>query len=236
MSKERSYTNLAIIPARGGSKRIPHKNIIPFHGKPLISYSIMLARNSGLFDEVMVSTDDPEIAEISKNYGAVVPFFRSPKNSDAFATLSDVMDEVINEYKSQAKLYNHVCCILPTAVLLSNEILGRGYEQLLSGRYNSVRPVVRYSYPVQRAFKLENGFVEFIHEEYTRTRSQDLEPAFHDAGQCYWFYFEKGMVAERKGAFEISELEAQDIDTFDDLKIAELKYSLRKQGPDGKKG
>lgn len=226
MSTEKTIFNLAIIPARGGSKRIPHKNITPFHGKPLISYPIKLAIESGLFNEIMVSTDDHEIAEISKEYGALVPFLRSKDNADDYATLSDVINEVIGEYKNQDKIFDHVCCILPTAVLLDLKNLKRGYDQLLSGKYDSVRPVVKYSYPIQRAFSMEDGYVDFINTEYRRTRSQDLQPSFHDAGQFYWFYFDRGMTPDRKGAFEISELDAQDIDTFEDLQLAEIKYSL----------
>lgn len=218
--------NLAIIPARGGSKRIPEKNIIPFHGKPLISYSIDIARKSGLFKEIMVSTDDEKIARISEEYGAEVPFFRSEKNSDNFSTLSDVVDEVISVYKEKNHSFKYVCCILPTAPLVSFENLKKGYELMLGGEYSSVRPVVRFSYPIQRAFTLKNGKVKFMYPENARVRSQDLEPAFHDAGQFYWMYFEKGMNQEERGAFEISELEAQDIDNKTDLKLAEIKYKF----------
>lgn len=218
--------NLAIIPARGGSKRIPGKNIIEFHGKPLISYSIEIAKKSGLFSEIMVSTDDKKIAGISEKYGAKVPFFRSEKNSDHFATLADAVNEVISDYKKRNHSFKYVCCILPTAPLIRTENLKKGYELMLAGKFNSVRPVVRFSYPVQRAFSLKKDRVDFMYPEYARVRSQDLEPAFHDAGQFYWMYFEKGMIPEKRGAFEINELEAQDIDDKTDLKLAEMKYSF----------
>lgn len=218
--------NLAIIPARGGSKRIPGKNIIEFHGKPLISYSIEIAKKSGLFSEIMVSTDDKKIAEISEKYGAKVPFFRSEKNSDHFATLADAVKEVISDYKKRNYSFKYVCCILPTAPLIRVETLKRAYELMLTGKFNSVRPVVRFGYPVQRAFSLKNDRVDFMYPEYEKVRSQDLEPAFHDAGQFYWMYFEKGMISEKRGAFEINELEAQDIDDKTDLKLAEMKYSF----------
>lgn len=217
--------NLAIIPARGGSKRIPEKNIIDFHGKPLISYSIDIAKKSGLFNEIMVSTDDKKIAGISEKNGAKVPFLRSEKNADHFAILADVVSEVISEYKKRNQSFEYVCCILPTAPLISLENLNKGYKLIQTGKFNSVRPVVRFSYPIQRAFTMENDRVNFMYPENARTRSQDLKPAFHDAGQFYWMYFEKGMIPDKRGAFEISELEAQDIDTYEDLKMAELKYS-----------
>ncbi|MCF8380981.1 MAG: pseudaminic acid cytidylyltransferase [Bacteroidales bacterium] len=218
--------NLVIIPARGGSQRIPGKNIAPFHGKPIISYSIDIAKISGLFQEIMVSTDDPKIAEVALEYGASIPFFRSEKNSDHFATISDVVSEVLSSYRDLGKTFKYVCCILPTSPLISLYNLRKGYELLLSEKYHSVRPVIRYSYPVQRAVFLKDGKVDFIHPENARVRSQDLEPAFHDAGQFYWMYFDKGMIATEKGGFEISELEAQDIDNEMDWKLAELKYSL----------
>ncbi len=217
--------NIAIIPARGGSKRIPGKNIVPFHGKPLISYSIDIAKKSGLFKEIMVSTDDKKIAGISEEYGANIPFFRSEKNSNHFATLADAVNEVISEYKKRAYSFKYVCCILPTAPLISLKNLKKGYELILTEKFNSIRPVVRFNYPIQRAFRLEKGMVNFIYPENAGARSQDLEPAFHDAGQFYWMYFEKGMIAKKKGAFEINELEAQDIDDNTDLKLAEMKYS-----------
>ncbi len=192
----------------------------------MISYSIDKAKKSGLFNEIMVSTDNEEIASISKKYGATVPFMRSKKNADAHATLSDVITEVLDQYRELHKRFLYVCCILPTAPLLSLKNLKKGFEFMQTGKYDSVRPVVRFSYPVQRAFRLEEGYAEFINPQYSRTRSQDLPPAFHDAGQFYWFKFEKGMIPSKRGAFEISEMEAQDIDTPDDLRIAELKYTL----------
>ena len=218
--------NLAIIPARGGSKRIPGKNIINFFGKPLMSYSIETAKKFNGFKEIMVSTDDQEISSIAKEYGAEVPFMRSSKNSDHYAGLMDVVEEVIAAYRIIGKSFDNVCCILPTAPLLTLNNLKKGYELLLSGDYYSVRPVVRFSYPIQRAYTMKDGMVEFIHPENVMARSQDLEVTYHDAGQFYWMYFDRGWSGEKRGGFEISEMEAQDIDTLEDLKIAELKYTL----------
>lgn len=221
-------SNLAIIPARGGSKRIPHKNIKDFLGKPIIAYAIETALRSGLFDEVMVSTDDPQISDVAVKYGAKVPFFRSPETSNDFATLSDVMNEVILFYKHKDIRFDFVCCILPTSPLITVENLKLGYDLITNSEFDSIRPIVKFSYPIQRAFRYNsNGRVELFNPEHIRTRSQDLEPAYHDAGQFYWFTFEKGLSGSNRGAFVISEKDVQDIDTFEDWEIAEIKYRLR---------
>lgn len=223
--KERK--NLAIIPARGGSKRIPDKNIRDFLGKPIISYAIKTALESRLFDITMVSTDSQEIADISRSFGAQIPFLRSAENADDHATLSDVIEEVKAAYAKENKFFDNICCILPTSPLLQAENLKAGLELLVSGGFSSVRPVIAFSYPPQRAFRLKNKRVEFLHPEYTKTRSQDLEKHYHDAGQFYWMKAESGLSGDNRGAFEISELDAQDIDTLEDWKMAELKYKLQ---------
>lgn len=223
-------SNLCIIPARGGSKRIPRKNIKEFLGKPIIAYSIEAAINSNLFDEIMISTDDEEIAEIAKQYGAKVPFFRSSENSNDFATLADVIDEVKMQYLILEKKFENICCILPTAPLLTVGNLRAGYELLINKKADSVRPVVRFSYPFQRAVKLDdNGKVNMFYPEYQNTRSQDLELAFHDAGQFYWMKFDTGLRGANKVGFEIPEILVQDIDSEDDWKIAELKFKNTKR-------
>jgi pseudaminic acid cytidylyltransferase len=216
--------NLAIIPARGGSKRIPRKNIKDFLGKPIIAYSIEAALKSSLFEEVMISTDDKEIAEISIKYGANVPFMRSEKTADDHATLADVIDEVMNEYLKQNRSFDNICCILPTAPLITLKNLKKGFDLLLNKNVDSVRPIVRFSYPIQRAVKMKEGVISMFYPEYQKTRSQDLEPAFHDAGQFYWMRFETGLRGGNKIGFEISETQAQDIDTNADWEIAELKF------------
>ncbi|MEA2042576.1 MAG: pseudaminic acid cytidylyltransferase, partial [Bacteroidota bacterium] len=175
--------NLAIIPARGGSKRIPGKNIKNFLGKPIIAYSVEAALKSELFCEVIVSTDDNEIAEVSKKYGATVPFMRSDENADDHATLSDVIDEVTESYTQRGDKFDYACCILPTSPLLTVQNLEKGFNLLASQKLDSVKPVAAFSYPIQRALKMENGLVEMFQPEHKRTRSQDLEQAYHDAGQ-----------------------------------------------------
>ncbi len=218
---------LCIIPARGGSKRIPRKNIRPFLGKPIIAYSIEAAKKSGLFTEIMVSTDDAEIAEVAKQYGAQVPFFRSGNTADDYATLNDVFMEVKNQYLSINQSFDYSCMILATSPLIQSELLSEALELLKKSDFDSVRPVVRFDYPIQRALKLsESGAVGFINEAHAKTRSQDLEPAFHDAGM---FYFVKGnaqMSVGNKGAFEMDSRLIQDIDTEEDWKMAEMKYQL----------
>lgn len=218
--------NLAIIPARGGSKRIPLKNIKCFLGKPIIAYSIEAALKCGLFDEVMVSTDDNVIAEVAIKWGAKVPFMRSQKTADDYATLADVIDEVKNCYINEQKNFNNICCILATVPLITIENIQKGYSLLLNEEVCSVRPVVRFSYPIQRAYKMNNNKVEMFYPEYKNTRSQDLQPTYHDAGQFYWMKFEEGLRGKNNYGFEISELEVQDIDTEEDWKIAELKFSI----------
>lgn len=217
-------SNVAIIPARGGSKRIPRKNIRDFLGKPIIAYSIEAALKSGLFDEVMVSTDDEEIAEVARKYKATVPFMRSKETADDYATLSDVIEEVKETCQKREKTFDNICCILPTAPFVTVSLLKEGFSLLSQNNVDSVRPVVRFSYPIQRAIKMNNGLLEMFNPEHARTRSQDLETAFHDAGQFYWMKFSQGMKGEKKMGFEISEHLVQDIDTEDDWKMAELKY------------
>jgi len=221
--------NLAIIPARGGSKRIPGKNIRNFLGKPIIAYSIRLARESKLFDEVMVSTDTEQIAEIALAEGAEVPFFRSEKNSGDNIPLADVIEEVIESYRSAGEQFDYACCLLPTAPLATKASLTRAYELLKERDFSSVRPVVAFSYPVQRAFRLEDDQVEFLFPEHKMTRSQDLEPTYHDAGQFYWMKASEGLRGENRGAIVIPETEAQDIDTEEDWKLAEFKYQALKK-------
>lgn len=218
--------NLAIIPARGGSKRILRKNIKDFLGKPIIAYSIELARSSGMFHEIMVSTDDDQIAEIAKSYGASVPFFRSAENSSDHAILNDVLSETITAYRKIGHQYDFICMILPTAPLIRVAVLKDAYHLLKSENYDSVRPLVKFSYPIQRAFRFQDNKIVMIHPEYKATRSQDLEPAYHDAGQFYWINKNKTLLDEHKGGLIIPEIEAQDIDQEEDWVIAETKYKL----------
>lgn len=227
-------SNICIIPARGGSKRISKKNIKCFLGKPIISYSIKAALNSLLFDEVMVSTDDYEIAKIAVEYGAKVPFMRSEKNSDDFATTFDVIEEVINLYKNKGKEFDSVCCLYACAPFVTKELLLKSYLKLESNNFDTVFPLVPYSFPIQRAFTRKNGNIYMIKENNLNIRSQDLEETYHDVGQFYFCKTEKIMLNKKlltnnTGGIFITELDAQDIDNYTDWKLAELKYSLRNE-------
>ena len=224
--------NLAIIPARGGSKRIPKKNIKYFLGKPIIAYSIQAALESELFDEVMVSTDDTEIADVAKKYGAKVPFLRSAKNSNDFATTFEVIKEVINCYKDKSLEFENLLCLYSCAPFVNSRLLTRAYYQLIEKKFDSVFPIIPFSSPIQRALRVNHGKVSMIHDENLNIRSQDLEKSYHDAGQFYWCKIDKVLKIERlitlnSGAFKISELDAQDIDTEMDWTLAELKYQLK---------
>ena len=225
-------SNLAIIPARGGSKRIPRKNIKSFLGKPIIAYSIEAALDSGLFDEVMVSTDDEEIAEIAREYGATVPFFRSEKTSDDYATTADVIEEVLLSYREKGIEFDLACCIYPTAPLISSENLIASFNLLKSQSFDTVFPVVQYSYPIQRALKVgEQKKMSLFFEANKNSRSQDLEESYHDAGQFYSFSVtdflkDKELWTKNTGVIVLNELKVQDIDTLTDWKLAELKYGL----------
>ena len=222
---------LAMITARGGSKRIPRKNIKEFNGKPIIAYSIQAALESGVFDEVMVSTDDEEIAEISRKYGANVPFLRSEKTSNDYATTTDVIFEVIEEYEKRGKKFDITTCIYPTAPFVSAERLKYSVETLMASDADCLIPVVRFSYPPQRAMEIRDGKLVFIYPENLSKRSQDLTAHYHDAGQFYVvrtesFIKNKSIMVGNILPLELSELEVQDIDNEVDWKLAELKYNL----------
>lgn len=227
-------STIAIITARGGSKRIPGKNIKDFCGKPIIVYSIENAIKSGLFDEVMVSTDDEAIAEVAKKYGAKVPFMRSRENADDYASTADVIKEVLEAYRKQGKEFDAFCCIYPTAPLISEkELIESG--KWLTDRYAAVVPVVRFSYPIQRAVREEDGFGNFDRPEMLNMRSQDLEIFYHDAGQFYWaktkaFLAKPQFIGNHCKLYEIDEMKVQDIDNAADWKLAEVKYRIMKAG------
>lgn len=221
--------NLAIIPARGGSKRIPRKNIKEFLGKPIIAYSIEAALNSKLFDEVMVSTEDEEIAFIAQNYGAKVPFLRSKENADDYATIKEVAIEVLNQYKNSNCIFENICIILPAAPLIYPDLLIESYKILSSTNFNIINPIVKYSYPIQRAFVLENNEIRLMNSMYLKARSQDLQPTYHDAGMFYWRKIVSLYQKEKRYGFVVNEMDCQDIDSEEDWLVAEFKYQYRKK-------
>ena len=222
---------IAIITARGGSKRIFKKNIKEFCGKPIIEYSIRAALDSGVFDEVMVSTDDFQIAEIATKCGAKVPFFRSQKTSNDYATTYDVIEEVLDKYKENGKNFKYACCIYPTAPFITADKLLHAFSILNTQNVEGVVPIVKFSFPPQRAFIKDEFGIKYQYPKCANTRSQDLEEIYHDCGQFYFFdvnafYAQKKMIMERCYGLVMPEEEVQDIDTMSDWKIAELKYQL----------
>ena len=222
---------IAIIPARGGSKRILRKNIKEFLGDPIIKYSIDAAIKSKIFDEVMVSTDDTEIAEVAISCGAKVPFMRSPETADDHSTTADVIKEVLSRYKDNGKDFDQCCCLYPTAPFITQTKLKYAYQKLVEKDADSVVPVVRFSFPIQRSFKLEEGLLKMNWPEHLNTRSQDLPPAYHDSGQFYFFRVKAFLKAnslfmENTVPYELPESEVQDIDNEEDWKLAEIKYSF----------
>ena len=226
--------NLCIIPARGGSKRIPKKNIKSFLGKPIIVYSIEAAIQSKLFTEIMVSTDCQETAEIALEYGAKVPFLRSKRNSNDFATTYDVIKEVIDEYKKNEVNFKNICCIYACAPFVTANKLKQAYQELSNRKVDAIFPVIEYSFPIQRAIKINNGKIKLFNTKYLNTRSQDLEKSYHDSGQFYWMKTEKilkkgKIVTDNCSSIIITELEGQDIDNDTDWKLAELKFKLFKR-------
>ena len=220
--------NLAMITARGGSKRIPRKNIKEFCGKPILAYSIEAALSSGAFEEIMVSTDDPEIAEIAKKYGASVPFFRSEATANDFASTDDVIMEVLKTYEALGKHFDCFCCIYPTAPFVTGSRLKEAMDLLKTS--DSVMPVVPFSYPPQRGLLIsEEGCLKRQYPEYALTRSQDLPKIYHDCGQFYAcrtdIFFKEGTTdVATQVPLVLSEMEVQDIDTLEDWEIAEIKY------------
>lgn len=221
--------SIAIITARGGSKRIPQKNIKEFCGRPIIAYSIEAALKAGCFDVVMVSTDSEEIAEIAKQYGAEVPFLRSETTSNDFATTADVLTEVLNEYTEIGEKFDYMCCIYPTAPFVTDEKLKNAVDMLQSSEADSLMPVVAFSFPPQRGNIIRNGKLEYQYPQYAKKRSQDLEEIYHDCGQFYIcrvssFMESKSLISENTIPFILPDEEVQDIDNLSDWMLAEVKY------------
>lgn len=225
---------IAIITARGGSKRIPRKNIKEFCGKPILAYSIEAALRSGIFDEVMVSTDDEEIADIARKYGASVPFLRSEKTSGDFATAPEVVLEVLEEYEKRGVHYDLGLLLYPTAPFVTAAKLKDAAEKLLASDADTLVAVVQFSYPPQRGMIMKEGRLVFEYPQYLDSRSQDLEPHYHDVGQFLFFHTEafkknRRLLVGNLLPYVVSEMEVQDIDNQTDWEIAEMKYRVMKE-------
>lgn len=225
---------IAIITARGGSKRIPGKNKKEFLGKPILCYPIEAALASGLFEEVMVSTDDEEIAQLARSAGAEVPFLRSKETSGDFATTDDVLMEVLEEYERRGKTFAYMACLYPTAPFVTAEKLKRAMGLLVEQDASGVMPVLRFSFPPQRGMAVRSGRLEYCYPENYMKRSQDLEPMYYDCGQFYCYRVDRyracrGVLEDGYVPLVLSEMEAQDIDNPSDWELAELKYRMMEE-------
>lgn len=229
--EEYSMKAIAIITARGGSKRIPGKNKKDFLGKPIICYSIEAALAAGIFDEVMVSTDDEEIARIAKEAGANVPFMRSEATANDYATTDDVLMEVLEEYEKRGQTFDYMACIYPTAPFVTAEKLQNAMELLKEQDASGVMPVVSFSFPPQRGMAIREGRLEYCYPENAMKRSQDLETMYHDCGQFYCYHVGryracKGDLPDGYVPIPVPETEVQDIDNMTDWALAEIKYKM----------
>ena len=226
--------NICIIPARGGSKRIPKKNIKNFLGKPIISYPIKLALESNLFDKVIVSTDSKEISKIAIKYGAQVPFLRPKKLANDYIGTHEVIGHAVNWLENKSVKIDYACCIYPTSPLINKKDLIRGYDLIKNKKCDSVIASTCFSYPIFRSFKkLSNGGLKMIFPKYFNSRSQDLPKIYHDAGLFYWarpsIWKKKPQKFGKKNFIvEIPNYRVQDIDTYDDWKKAEVIYKVLK--------
>ncbi len=219
-------TSVCLIPARGGSKRIPRKNIKPFFGKPLIAWSIDAAKSSGIFDEIYVSTDDEEIANVAMSYGATIPFTRPDSLSNDYAIDQEVIDHFIDWMTSNKIFADKLCYLYATAPFINKEILINVRNLLDSSGAYLAHTVTSYDYPVMKALKQdEYGFVQYMWDEFSITRTQDLPELIHDAGQCYFYNLQK-KGNKKVAGYNLPRLFAQDIDTLDDFKNAEILFSL----------
>jgi len=223
---------LCIIPARGGSKRIPRKNVRDFRGSPIIAWSIRAARDAACFDDIVVSTDDGEIAAVAESFGASVPFLRSEQTASDHATTADVLVETMERLQEQNLNYEAVCCLYATAAFTTAMDLREGFERLRSGPWNVVMPVTEFEYPIMRSLSMApDGRLAMNWPQYRDTRSQDLAPVYHDAGQWYWFRPEelrrtRSLLGGETFGYVLPCHRVQDIDDEEDWIAAERKHAL----------
>lgn len=222
--------HIAIIPARGGSKRIPRKNVKPFMGKPMILWSIEAAKRTGLFDHIVVTTDDAEIIDLVQRHGAIAPFVRPPELSDDHTALDAVLKHALNHVIETIGTPDYVCTIFATAPFIESEEIAAGLDRLKESGAEIAFTVANFGFPIQRALKiLPNGRMGMFQPEHLKTRSQDLEPAYHDAAQFYWST--PGAILNDIAAFSehavpivLPRYKVQDIDTPEDWDRAELMF------------
>ncbi len=222
--------NIAIIPARGGSKRIPRKNIKNFCGQPIIAYSIQAAQKSGLFDRIIVSTDDEEIAQVARDFGAETPFKRPNELADDFTGTNAVVKHALEWLIEHGQAPKYVCCIYATSPFLQAKYLEKGFDSLKEGNCTYAFSVTSFEFPIQRSIRIiSDGGVEPIFPEHIPKRSQDLEEAYHDAGQFYWgktesFLNNMPVFSHNSRAIILPRYHVLDIDTLEDWEKAELMY------------
>lgn len=230
---------LAVIPARGGSKRIPRKNIKLFGGKPMVAWSIEAAHRTGLFDRIVVSTDDKEISSIARKYGADVPFVRPAKLSDDYTGTSPVIAHAIEWHLANDFAPTEICCIYATAPFIHVEDVKLGFQVLTHSKADFAFSVTSFAFPIQRAIKLRtDGRTEMFDESQFQIRSQDLPEAYHDAGQFYWgkrdaWLSGKPLFGPHAAAVHVPRYRVQDIDTIEDWKQAELMMQIMNIKPNG---
>lgn len=221
---------VAVIPARGGSKRIPDKNIKPFCGKPIISYSIEVAKDAGIFDRIIVSTDSKEIASIAKESGAEVPFMRPAELADDYTGTDAVILHALKRLMEDGEKIDYICCIYATAPFVKAGDIIKGYDLLRDKNATSCFSVTTYPFPIFRSLKInDDGRLEMFWPEYRETRSQDLPEAYHDAGQFYWadaknYLKEKQFYSKDSVPVILPRYLVQDIDTIEDWETAEKMY------------
>lgn len=227
-------SSVCIITARGGSKRIPRKNVREFCGKPMLAYSVETAVASGIFDVVMVSTDDDEIADVARKYGAEVPFMRSEATSNDYATTADVLREVLSDYGKCGDEFDTMCCLYPTTSFVQVSELKEASAMIEAGA-SSVIPVTSFDFPPLRGFRVgEDGSLEYAFPEFAQTRSQDLPEMVHDCGRFYFakvasFHETGGFITNNTRFLRIPSRLVQDIDTPEDWELAEQKYRAMTQ-------
>ncbi len=228
-----TQSNIAIIPARGGSKRIPRKNIRLFSGQPIIAYTIKAALSCGLFNRVIVSTDDAEVADVCRQFGAEVPFIRPAELANDHAVIAEVMKHACDWLVGEHDPFTSLCCLYATAPMLQIKKLFEAAALIEADQADYVLSITSFTYPIQRALQLdENGCVKMIKPEYGTTRSQDLEECYHDAAQFFWGS-RAAIMGEvdkaRTRGIVVPHYSVQDIDTDEDWHYAEIKFKAAQQ-------
>lgn len=222
---------ICIIPARGGSKRLPNKNILQFHGKPMIAYAIEAAKNSALFDKIVVTTDSPTIKKVAELYGAEVPFLRKAELSDDFTHVGEVLTDALKMLQIDANEYSFFCCIYPTSIFVTPSLLKESFLTLSNSNASALQAVSTYSYPIYRSLKIaETNRLRFVFPQYAAYRSQDLPVFYRDAGLVYWYKTEAFLSLDYSNdiiPFFVDRLQSEDIDNIEDFNFATALFAMQ---------